>query len=191
MNHLQNCCRTTFLLSLLFIAESSFGIMQANAYEPAPGEFAGLKWRATKAEVKAVMASKGAKPENKWETASKLVFQYGKLAGMGVDAWDIDLSDGKFWRGVATFTQSAPSDTIYGVLKKMLTEKYGPPKREWTKPLLTIWSLNNPETHEGVTITLHLRAFNDPRIQVDYQNDEMKKHVRPEEDAGTPNPSGL
>ncbi len=175
----------------LFVAISTLSAIQASAFDPAPDGFADMKWRSTKDEVKAVMEPKGAKPVKKWETPSKLVFDYGKLAGMGVDAWDIDFSDGKFWRGVATFSQSAPSERIFDVLKKMLSDKYGPPKREWHKPLLTIWTVDNPKTRESVTITLHPRAFDDARIQLDYQNDEMKKHVRPEEDAGTPNPSGL
>ncbi len=86
-----------------------------------------MKWRAVKDDVRAVMVAKGAKPVGKWETPSTLVFNYGKLAGLGVDAWDIDFSEGKFWRGVATFTPSAPSATIYDTVRKLLTEKYGNP----------------------------------------------------------------
>ncbi len=169
-----------FFIPARFIAFAALTLtlQTARGVEPAPEEFAGMKWGSSSEELRQAMAEKGAKVDKGWTRSDDLVYTGGTVAGFGIDFWDLHIANDRLWHGAMTFTEhNNDSEATYKAVRKMLTEKYGIPQAEATKPVSTTWKLVNNATHTEVTINLHFRDDKPRRVKVEYINETLRKSV--------------
>jgi hypothetical protein len=158
-----------------------------------PEEFAGLKWGASREEVKAAMEAKGAGILSQYTTDSHFGFQGGSIAGLPVHIWDLYFVSDKFSRGLVYFDDKSDLEGLFKQLKKTLTEKYGARKSETFKPAdpSADWRLVKSGSNGAIIIRLWVGWYgNEKRLSLEYKNEALEK-LAPEHAASKIKSDGL
>jgi len=118
--------KTMFVAMLCILA----GRASVQAAAPAPAEFAGVTWGSSVEGVKASMAGREVKLDERDTTLDKLVYEGGVFANFKANFWGFYFVNGKFYRGrVRIVAEGAPEQQVRTFVR-LLTEKYGPPTQQ-------------------------------------------------------------
>lgn len=162
------------------------------AASTAPEDFVGIKWGASREEIKSAMKEKHTNTMPRASTDSHLAFSGGTASGFSVQWWGFDTGEDKFWQGKITFAENGDVELFFKQVKKMLTEKYGTRQSESFKPgePAADWKLPNPETKDEISIHLSTSGRNkQKRLCLEYVNETLKaKYPAPPGATGTVTP---
>jgi hypothetical protein len=113
--------------------------VQVGAYGQAAAEegvkvkgLLGLPWGSTLEDAKKQFPNRsGARLDRINSDDRKVLFNGGKFAGFRATSFLLHFVNGRFWKGdIRLESKSAKHQTEFATLKRMLTEKYGPPARD-------------------------------------------------------------
>ncbi len=113
--------------------------LQGSAFSQAPAEqgkqvegLLGLPWGTSLQDAKKQFPGRsGARLDRIKSDDRELLFTGGKFAGFRASSFLLHFVNGRFWKGdIRLESKSARHEAEFGTLKRMLTEKYGPPKRD-------------------------------------------------------------
>jgi hypothetical protein len=173
-------------LAVMLSARAAVGIEAS-----APEDFFGIKWGASKEELKSAMKEKHTNTMPRFTTENRLAFSGGAAAGFPIQYWDLLFGQDKLWRGKITFAESGDVELFFKQIKKMLTEKYSTRQSESFKPgePTADWKLQNPETKDSVTIHLFTEGRNkQKRLCLEYVNEVLKAKYPASLDTVAPSP---
>ncbi len=173
--------RSLFTLAALGVALVLTLADRAGAAAPAPEEFFGIKWGASKEEVKEAMTARNQPVVPRYTSETNLVFSGGTAAGLDTELWDFCFVQGKFYRAYVFFKEhGGPPEGLFNEVKRVITEKYGERQKETYKPNepSAEWHPADASGRQDILILLvrHTKS-EDKRLRLEYKNLALKKLV--------------
>ena len=161
-----------FFLCGLLIADTAFSTER-------PLDFLGIKWGASKEEVRQSMGAVNGVEPQKTKDNNRLEFSGGTFANQPVNRFGIDFVGDKFCRASIALKPMGDRENQYRDLRQMLVGKYGPATidRKAGRFPQSIWKFP-PDGFNKESVTLTVMMFRDgnhgPTTKIVYVCESIK-----------------